>query len=278
MFNEFYSLYTDCFPDYPLSYEDFSSMTDIDSATVFEEREKDKLIGFAIVGKQNISVIAVDKSHRRKGVGERLLKLSEEHLINSGIRKIALGTGTNDIFQGVPMDNGGTDVSDFFVKRGYRESHITYNMDVDTADFDYNALPIPKPKNITYRLAERSDFDGLLKAVEQVLPEWVPLFRECDDEVFLATSDSEIAGFLMLSEQGGIFTKNAEKHGCIGCVGTVPKYRKQGIGLDMTARAVQLLKERGCDKVQLLYLVLDKWYGRLGFYVTATQRMCEKEV
>ncbi|MBR4305232.1 MAG: GNAT family N-acetyltransferase, partial [Ruminiclostridium sp.] len=60
--------------------------------------------------------------------------------------------------------------------------------------------------------------------------------------------------------------------------GTVPKYRKQGIGLDMTARAVQLLKERGCDKVQLLYLVLDKWYGRLGFYKTSTQWMGEKEV
>ncbi|MBR4305793.1 MAG: GNAT family N-acetyltransferase, partial [Ruminiclostridium sp.] len=88
MFKEHYSLYKDCFPDYPLSYEDFSSMTDIDNAKVFEERKKDKLIGFAIVGKQNISVIAVDKNHRRKGVGEGLLKLSEEHLINSGIRKI----------------------------------------------------------------------------------------------------------------------------------------------------------------------------------------------
>ena len=57
VFKEHYSLYKDCFPDYPLSYGDFSSMTDIDNATVFEEREKDKLIGFAIVGKQNVSVI-----------------------------------------------------------------------------------------------------------------------------------------------------------------------------------------------------------------------------
>jgi ribosomal protein S18 acetylase RimI-like enzyme len=279
MTKTYYDLYKECFPDYPLSYEDFCSMTDIEkSATVIEEREGEKLIGFVVVGKHNISLIAVDKAYRNKGIGGRLLRGAEEILREKGVREIALGRGTNSIFQGVPMDNDNADVSGFFKNHGYSESHITYNMDIDTAGFDYAALDNPKPENITYRFAEKSDMDELLKAVEQVVPEWVGMYRECDDELLLAICDGEIAGFEMLNEYGGVFTKNAEKHGCIGCVGTVPKFRKRGIGLDMTARSVQILKERGCDKVQLLYLVLDKWYGKLGFYITSTQWMGDKKI
>lgn len=276
MTNNYYKLYKECFPDYPLSFEDFCSMTDIEnSATVIEENDGEGLTGFAIIGKSNISVIAVDKAYRNKGIGSALLKRAEEILRKRGVKEIALARGTNSIFQGVPMDNDSEDISGFFKKRGYKESHITYNMDIDTADFEYDALDIPKPSNIEYRFATESDKEELLKAVEQVVPDWVDLYRECDDEILLAICDGEIAGFEMLNEYGGIFNKNAVKHGCIGCVGTVPKFRKRGIGLDMTARSVQILKDRGCDKVQLLYLVLDKWYGKLGFYITSTQWMGE---
>ncbi len=276
MTKNYYELYKACFPDYPLSFEDFCSMTDIEaSAAVIEEKDGERLTGFAIIGKNNISVIAVDKAYRNKGIGSRLLKRAEKILLEKCVEKISLGCGTNSIFQGVPMDNDNEDASEFFRKRGYEESHITYNMDIDTADFEYAALDIPKPRNIEYRFATESDKEELLKAVEQVATDWVELYRECNDEVLLAICDGEIAGFEMLNEYDGIFTKNAKKHGCIGCVGTVPKFRKRGIGLDMTARSVQILKDRGCDKVQLLYLVLDKWYGKLGFYITSTQWMGE---
>ncbi|MBP3922119.1 MAG: GNAT family N-acetyltransferase [Ruminiclostridium sp.] len=276
---EYYSLYTSSFPDYPLSFEDFCSMTDIEnSATVIEEKDGERLAGFAIIGKSNIPVIAVDKAYRNKGIGSVLLERAEEILRKRGVKEISLARGTNSIFQGVPMDNGNEDASEFFRKRGYKESHITYNMDIDTADFEYAHLNIPKPSNIEYRFAEESDKEELLKAVELVVPDWVDMYRECDDEILLAICDGRIAGFEMLNEYGGVFTKNAEKHGCIGCVGTVPEFRKRGIGLDMTARSVQILKDRGCDKVQLLYLVLDKWYGKLGFYITSTQWMGDKRI
>lgn len=279
MIKNYYGLYKDSFPDYPLSFEDFCSMTDIEnSATVIEEKDGERLTGFAVVGKSNISVIAVDKAYRNSGVGSRLLSRAEKILIERGVKEISLARGTNSIFQGVPMDNGNEDASEFFRKRGYKESHITYNMDIDTTDFEYAHLNIPKPQNIEYRFAEESDKEELLKAVELVVPDWVDMYRECDDEILLAICDGKIAGFEMLNEYGGVFTKNAEKHGCIGCVGTVPEFRKRGIGLDMTARSVQILKDRGCDKVQLLYLVLDKWYGKLGFYITSTQWMGDKRI
>lgn len=279
MLNSYYSLYKNCFPDYPLSFEDFCAITDIGNSTVIlEERDDERLIGFAVIENNNLYVIAVDKSYRNKGVGSRLLKKAEDVLIGTGVNSIVLGHGMHSIFQGVPIDNDGVDVTHFFKKRGYKGDSVTYNMDIDTADFEYNLLNIPKPENITYRFAESFDLDELLRAVEQTEPGWVDMYRECDEEILLAICDGKIVGFEMLSDEGGIFTKNAEKHGCIGCVGVVPKFRKKGIGLDMTARAVQILKEKGCDKVQLLYLILDKWYGKLGFYITSTQWMGQKTV
>lgn len=269
-----YDLYKDCFPAYPLTYEQFCSMTDINnSAVVLEEKDGEKLAGFAIVGKNNISVIAVGKEYRNRGIGSGLLKRAEEILRESGASGIFLGRGSNSIFQGVPTDNGDGDVSEFFEKRGYVKSHITYNMDIDTADFDYAALTIPKPENVIYRLAQESDREALLKAVWQVVPEWVELYRGYCGEVLIALCNGEIAAFEMIDERGGFFDSEAKRHGSIGCVGTVPEYRRRGIGLDMTARSVGILKERGCDRVQLLYLIFDKWYGKLGFKITSTQWM-----
>ena len=269
-----YELYARCFPAYPLTYEQFCSMTGIEnSAVVLDEKAEDELVGFAVVGCNNISVIAVSKEHRNRGVGARLLKRAEEILKEKGEKEIFLGRGSNSIFQGVPMDNDGQDVSDFFAKRGYTKSHITYNMDIDTANFEYSALTIPKPENVTYRFATEADKDALLAAVEQVVPEWVGLYKGYCGEVLLALCDGEIAAFEMIEERGGFFCANAKKHGSIGCVGTVPKFRRRGIGLDMTAQSVRILKARGCDRVQLLYLVFDKWYGKLGFEITSTQWM-----
>ena len=274
-----YELYKKCFPDYPLTFEQFCSMTDLEnSAAVIDKRVGGTLAGFAIVGKENISLLAVDSAFRKQGIGSGLLESVEKLLRERGVKEIALGRGSNSIFQGVPTDNAEGDASGFFDKRGYEKSHITYNMDIDTADFDRGALTIPKPENVTYRFAAEEDKEALLSAVEQVVPEWVGLYRGYEGEVLLAVCEGEIAAFEMLDGKGGFFSASAKKHGSIGCVGTVPKFRRRGIGLDMTAQSVEILKNRGCDRVQLLYLVFDKWYGKLGFKITSTQWMGSKKI
>ncbi|MBQ8791089.1 MAG: GNAT family N-acetyltransferase [Ruminiclostridium sp.] len=280
MFESCYRIYKSCFPDYPVSYENFCEMLNIKKSKIFCETDEDEIVGFAIAGSCNIAVVAVEKAYRGKGIGKNLVGLCEEYIRNNGHKSVKLGVGDASLFQGVPTDNDGdSEVYKFFEKCGYKHSHLTYNMDIDTYCFEYVGLDIPKPENITYRLAGDSDKEELLKAVEQVEPDWVELYKSCDDDVLLAICDGEIAGFEMVNEYGGNFTKGENvKHGCIGCVGTVPKFRKRGIGLDMTANAVQRLRALGCDKVQLLYLVLDKWYGKLGFYITSTQWMGEKKL
>ncbi len=50
-----------------------------------------------------------------------------------------------------------------------------------------------------------------------------------------------------------------------GCVGTLPQYRKQGIGLEMVRRATLLLKAEGFDLSWIHYTHLERWYGKLGY-------------
>ncbi len=280
MFESCYKIYKNCFPDYPISYENFCERLNIKKSKLFCETDEEKIVGFAVSGSDNIAVVAVEKAYRGKGIGKNLVGLCEEYIKNNGKKTVKLGIGDASLFQGVPVDNDGDNgVYKFFEKCGYKESHLTYNMDIDTYSFEYVALDIPKPENVTYRLAKDSDKEELLKAVQAAEPGWTDLYRNCDDDILLAICDDKIVAFEMINENGGIFTKEDNIiHGCIGCVGTIPQYRKRGIGLDMTANAVQRLRALGCDKVQLLYLVLDKWYGKLGFYITSTQWMGEKEI
>ncbi|MBE6658543.1 MAG: GNAT family N-acetyltransferase [Ruminococcaceae bacterium] len=278
MFHSHYQLYQTCFPGYPLSYEDFCDITDIANTPVLpEEKDGDKLIGYALGGNGHVTVLAVDKAYRNRGIGSRLLTQAEARLTENGADRIVLGRGSS-MFQGAPIDADAQDIQSFFEKRGYRSEGVTYNMDIDTADFVYGTHGIPRPENVTYRFAAATDTDELLTAVERTDSGWTSLYRDCDDDILLAICDGRIVGFELLGEYGGIFTQNAHKHGSIGCVGVIPEYRRRGIGLDMTARAVQMLKDRGCDKIQLLYLVLDHWYGKLGFYKTSTQWMAHKSL
>lgn len=53
--------------------------------------------------------------------------------------------------------------------------------------------------------------------------------------------------------------------GSVGCVGTIPKKRKLGIGLAMVAKATEELKNHGCDVSWIHFTYLDWWYGRLGY-------------
>ncbi len=50
-----------------------------------------------------------------------------------------------------------------------------------------------------------------------------------------------------------------------GCVGTVLKFRNQGIGLEMVRRVTQLLKEEGYDWSYIHYTGVADWYARLGY-------------
>ncbi|MBR5226313.1 MAG: GNAT family N-acetyltransferase, partial [Clostridia bacterium] len=53
--------------------------------------------------------------------------------------------------------------------------------------------------------------------------------------------------------------------GAPGCVGTIPAYRRQGIGLKLVQNATAILKQRGYDLSYIHYTGVGHWYARLGY-------------
>ncbi len=104
------------------------------------------------------------------------------------------------------------------------------------------------------------------------------IFAHCADPILLAELDGVIAGFEILSVDGGYFMAPGERVGSVGCVGVVPDKRERGIGLAMVAQGVKWLKERGCTQIELRYTWLESWYGKLGFKSVSRQWMGEKKL
>lgn len=50
-----------------------------------------------------------------------------------------------------------------------------------------------------------------------------------------------------------------------GCVGTIPEYRRRGIGLEMIRRATEILRKDGYDLSWIHYTPLERWYSKLGY-------------
>ena len=55
------------------------------------------------------------------------------------------------------------------------------------------------------------------------------------------------------------------KIGGPGCVGTVPEYRRQGIGLRLVQLATGILKDQGYDLSYIHYTAVAPWYAKLGY-------------
>lgn len=107
----------------------------------------------------------------------------------------------------------------------------------------------------------RGDPEKLCRAVAQVAEDWVQYFTP-ENRVLCAFDGEEIASFCIVDDFG---QSQGRKIGGPGCVGTVPAYRKQGVGLRLVWEATRLLKEMAYDVSWIHYTHLDRWYGKLGY-------------
>lgn len=273
--SEYYKMYMRCFPEYPTTPENFQSLLRPDLAHIIERREDGRLLGFALVHDGSIPLLCVDESCRGRGIGSALLEESECYLREQGAGNVSIGCGPHYLLQGVPQ---GPAVG-FFEKRGYTAEWSSINMALDLGGFQHDRLSIPPaPAGTCYRFADEGDTPALLKAVEAAEDGWVDIFAHCADPILLAELDGVIAGFEILSVDGGYFIVPGERVGSVGCVGVVPDKRERGIGLAMVAQGVKWLKERGCTQIELRYTWLESWYGKLGFKTVSRQWMGEKKL
>lgn len=127
------------------------------------------------------------------------------------------------------------------------------------SDFE---IPVSSEVTFGYYMGES---EPLLEAVGQVEKGWPSFFTE-NSLVYCAYVDGEIASFCLIEDMGTYrIDGKTIKVGGPGCVGTVPKFRRRGIGLSMVSKATSILKEKGYDYSYIHYTGVASWYAKLGY-------------
>lgn len=152
---------------------------------------------------------------------------------------------------------------DFFDQphiRSLPEEHVFREMVLALSGYSPDAVTIDVPSHITYSLYT-GNIGPLHESIREVDPDWAQYFQP-GDPVFCAFDGEKVVSFCLLDDFGEY---QGLRIGAPGCVGTVPSYRKMGIGLRMVQLATQELKERGYDLSYIHYTSVDRWYARLGY-------------
>lgn len=128
----------------------------------------------------------------------------------------------------------------------------------------YSQFDIPEPQGVEYGYYT-GKAEELLEAVASVNSGW-PQFFGKNDRVYCAFVDGKIASFCLIEDMGThTYGGRQRKIGGPGCVGTVPEFRRRGIGLCMVRNATRILREAGYDISYIHYTGVAHWYARLGY-------------
>ncbi len=240
-----FEIFKAAFPKLSLCESAFSALTE----GCYAVRKKG---GFGLIKDNRIALIAVAPEFQRKGTGTAIFRECAEIARKNGYKTIALGGG---LFSGAVSES-----ADFFRKTGFETAGEFTEMELSLTDF---AVPeIPVAENVSFGFFE-GDIGELKKAVAQVDEEWVQYLGY--EPVFCGFADGKIAGFCIVGDnETCLLSDGKSRIGSIGCVGVVPAFRRNGIGLKMVALAAEELKKQGCDKAFIHFTHLNKWYGKLG--------------
>ncbi len=168
------------------------------------------------------------------------------------------GFAVKEVYRGSLMKNGCV----FFEKNGYACSGGAAEMKPELDGFSADSFDITVPEN-AYFGEYKGPLSDLIEAVDKVEPEWTQYFNGAN--VFCGYLDGEIASFCMTDDDECCLLSGGKgKTGSVGCVGTVPEYRRRGIGLKMVALAAKGLKEKGCARCFIHYTGVYDWYAKIG--------------
>lgn len=253
-----YEIFSACLPEIPTGEEAFYKLAELDRARVFMHEENGETVGFAAVRNGNVELLCVHPAWQRRGIGTALLRQAEEYLKNGGAKEILIGGFHSHLLIGAPESERG-----FFEKRGYE---VVGGCEEMTGDLNALAASeaVPAPENAVFGWYH-GDTETLQQAVAAVDESWVQYFTG-PDHVYCAAVDGQIASFCFAdADRTCILSTGKNTVGIPGCVGTVPAFRRRGIGLKMVAKACEELKKAGCDTAYIHYTGVAPWYARIGF-------------
>lgn len=262
-----YLLFKECFSEIPLCREAFEKLCG--GCEAVEDGDR----GFALIKENELRLVCVDMDCRNCGIGTELVRRAEEIIKSRGFDKIYAGGFSSGLFIGVPAENIDAPCT-FWEKLGYVKTGSCAEMKRDLSDLSSEDYDISVPEGAEFRMC--APCPELNEAVAAVDKDWVQYFDEC--EVFCGFLNGEIASFCILGDDETCLISDGSRTGSVGCVGTVPKFRKQGIGLKMVSLAMEELKNRGCESCFIHYTNVYNWYAKLGCRVFLWECFFEKRI
>lgn len=131
-------------------------------------------------------------------------------------------------------------------------------------EFDPDIYKKKLPENVSFGFYE-GEISVIKKEIEKVSPDWVRYFGE-DSRIFCGFIDGRVASFCLADDMGEHdFCGKRVRAAGPGCVGTVPEYRNNGIGLTMVKLVTEILGNEGYDYSYIHYTAVADWYAKLGY-------------
>lgn len=301
---EVFNIYKRNFPYIDREEKTIKEIINNKNNIIFERRnENNNLIACAIVNKNTILLLVVDKDYRKKGIGNALLEECEKTIMKNGFDKIVLGVGFNYLMPGVPTSKKfcssvheklnplvNNIASNFFEKRGYTHSWgkcNCFDMKMVLSEFNKNEANIGDTINdINYRWATIDDLEDIVKCSDDACQyqdekfskyyKNKDLYKEYNNQkVLVAVKNGRIVGTLIVS----IETEDKDL-GNVGCTCVSYKETHQKIGTIMVRLGTKYLKDIGLKNASLSYTYsgLDVLYGDSGYEISTYYFMGEKEL
>lgn len=230
-------------------------------------------------------LLLVEPARQRCGVGAELMTRVETSLRDRNVRRLTLGAGNGDYFwPGLPEEQ--KEALCFFKRLGFQEEEASDDLiqkleDFRTPDWVANRLTT---SGATLRVAEPAQNAQISAFEKKHFPAWTPYFENEMEQggykniLFAKAPDGGVLGTILLKHEALIpwTDTNDRMIGTLNTLGVAPQQQGQGIGLALTAGAMDHLRRRGCSHCLIQWTGLSDWYGKLGAERWAHYHMASK--
>ncbi len=210
-----------------------------------------------------IKLMAVEKKYRRKGIAKRLFSEIERIMIHRGIKTIRFYSVPGNYFM-PGIDPRYTPAVCFAESMGFeRLQHLdTSNMVVSLKSQNFNTKQIEalwKKKGVDFKRADYDDYSRIINFMQKHFPSWTAevknTFNSLPISIHLALKSNEIIAF-------SAHNANNFGTGWFGPMGTIERYRGQGIGAVLLKRCLQDIKEWELERAVIPWVRPIRFYSR----------------
>ncbi len=261
-----------CYPMLEMKTETFESLMLNERTHLIAHCEDGEPVGFAIVEGAALRLICIAAEYQGKGIGSKLLSEAERYAAKQGQDMLLTGGASSKLLIGADKTSAG-----FFEKHGYTSVGGCDEMLMRLSKFTFDEHAFRGHLTAAYGWYQ-GDIGTLKKAVAEVNEDWVQYFSD-GSRVYAATVGGEIASFCIVDTDVKNYLSDAfGRVGMPGCVGTVPRFRDRGIGIELVARVTEYLREIGMDISFIFFTGVADWYKKLGYEVFMTEVFMKKRL